>query len=139
MLSESIHRPPTIYQKEDALHAQEAARQDAKLEAAGVAEIEEERATQLAAVADGVDPKKEVARIRERHISHAVSGNVGKGMWIISTFSWVVVPTTPLLVRRYLDGSRNRVCSRDTHIQSMCSIWFNTYINNRCAWCASNT
>lgn len=46
-----------------------------------MAELEEERATQLAAVADDVDPKKEAARIRERHTSHAVSTNDGKGVW----------------------------------------------------------
>lgn len=65
--------------KEDALDAQEAAQQDARLQAAGVADIEEERATQIAAVADGVDPKKEAARIRERHIHDAVSRNRGWG------------------------------------------------------------
>lgn len=37
-----------------------------------MAEIEEERATQIAAVADGIDPKKEAARIRERHIRDSV-------------------------------------------------------------------
>ncbi|CAM9391070.1 unnamed protein product, partial [Pylaiella littoralis] len=57
--------------EEDALHAQEAAQQDARLEAAGVGEIEEERATQIAAVADNLDPKQEAARIRERHIRDA--------------------------------------------------------------------
>lgn len=75
-LSEPFHSP-TNYHKEDALHAQEAAQQDVQLEAAGVVEIEEERAAQIAAVADDVDPKKEAARIRERHILDAVSKNDG--------------------------------------------------------------
>lgn len=59
--------------KEDARDAQEAAQLDRQMQAEGVAEIEEERATQTAAVADGVDPKKEAARIRDRHIRDAVS------------------------------------------------------------------
>ncbi len=59
--------------KEDARGAQEVAQLDTQLQAEGVAEIEEERAMQMAAVADGVDPKKEAARIRERHIRAAVS------------------------------------------------------------------
>eukprot|EP00752_Nemacystus_decipiens_P010330 g9202.t1 len=59
--------------EEDAKDAQEAALQDSRLQAEGVAEIEEERATQIAAVADGADPKKEAARIRERHIRDAAA------------------------------------------------------------------
>lgn len=68
----SFRSPPCV-PKEDVQDAQEAAEQDVRLKAEGVAEIAEERATQIAAVADGVDPKKEAARIRERHIREAVS------------------------------------------------------------------
>ena len=59
--------------KEEAQDAQDAAQLDARMQAEGAADIEEERATQIAAVADGADPKKEAARIRERHIRDAVS------------------------------------------------------------------
>ncbi|CAM9214458.1 unnamed protein product, partial [Scytosiphon promiscuus] len=52
----------------DARDAKEAAEEDARLQAAGVVDIEQERDTQMAAVADGVDPKKEAARMRERHM-----------------------------------------------------------------------
>lgn len=57
----------------DAHDSAEAAQEDAILKEEGVAEIEEERSTQIAAVADGIDPKKEAARICERHIRDAVS------------------------------------------------------------------
>lgn len=65
--------PPNFVLQEDAQDAQEAAQQDARLQAEGVAEIDEERARQIAAVDDGADPKKEAARIRERHIRDSVS------------------------------------------------------------------
>ncbi|CAM9892070.1 unnamed protein product, partial [Ectocarpus sp. 13 AM-2016] len=57
----------------DAHDSAEAAQEDATLQAEGVAEIEEERSTQIAAVADGIDPKREAARIRERHIRDATA------------------------------------------------------------------
>lgn len=72
-LSLSPLAPPIIVPKDDAQDAQEAAQEDARLRAEAVAEIEEERVTQIAAVVDGADPKKEAARIRERHIRDAVS------------------------------------------------------------------
>lgn len=60
--------------KADARDVKETAEEDARLQAVGVAEMEQERETQMAAVADGIDPKKEAARIRERHVRDAVSG-----------------------------------------------------------------
>lgn len=77
--------PPHFVPKEDAQDAQEAALQDARLQAEGVAEIEEERATQIAAVAEGADPKKEAARIRERHVRDTVSSSVGMRFWNITS------------------------------------------------------
>lgn len=74
--------------KEDALNAQEAVQQDAQLQAAGEADIEEERAIQIAAVEDGIDPKKEAARIRERHIHDAVSTMFGAIRMGTYTAAW---------------------------------------------------
>lgn len=61
-----------------------------------MADIEEERATQIAAVADGVDPKKEAARIRERHIHDAVSteGGMGRSASGWTRFAWIVLSLT---------------------------------------------